>query len=657
MNLRRNPRLGALVVVALALLAPAIALRPIEAGAAADATEPPSPHTSWGAFVDAIHVDLLGVAASPAARADAVADLQTGTVTAGAFVAGLRATDDHVQAVDPMVRLYRAAFLRSPDVGGLDFWLARRRAGTWTLVRIASTFAGSSEFSRRYGALGDRAFVEQIYRNVLGRAGDPGGIAYWTRQLDLRRKSRGHVLASFSESSEHRRTQAPTVDVVVLRTLLLDAAPTPAQVQADVDELGSIGLPAYAATLLRADRYRARFAPPTGITERASVSSVGGQAAQGAYAPEISADGRFVAFTSSSQDLVDGDPERAGASNTDALVHDRLTGTTELVSVTDRDAPANGGSQAGAISGDGRYVAFLSDATNLVARNTNAQRDAFVRDRVAGTTTRVSATIDGEQGDVTTGTVDISDDGRMVLLSTFVSSQADVPGPPLVLVDRLTGDRQFVRPADAAAGETAGGWDLSGDGSTVAFTWSHRPQTPEEGYDTYGYVWDRATATATRISGPPETTATSVTGISTSADGALVSFVASVRETDTTAATSEVVVWSRATGATTPATDALVPGTTEPIQTRLSGDGRWLAVAVVLPDDSGERHHVVLIDLIRRSSRVVDASADGVPSDRGAADPRLSFDGRVIVYQSLSSDLVGGDTNGQPDAFSWLRPA
>ena len=112
--------------------------------------------------------------------------------------------------------------------------------------------------------------------------------------------------------------------------------------------------------------------------------------------PVVSASGRYIAFTSSADDLVAGDTNRSP----DVFVRDRGTGRTERVSVR-TDGRQAGRSAAGstepAISGDGRYVAFTSAAPNLVRGDTNGASDVFVRDRVAGSTVRVSLASGGAQ--------------------------------------------------------------------------------------------------------------------------------------------------------------------------------------------------------------------------------------------------------------------
>ncbi len=171
----------------------------------------------------------------------------------------------------------------------------------------------------------------------------------------------------------------------------------------------------------------------TGGLELASVRSDGTQAAIFGVAPgtgTISADGRFVAFASIASDLVAGDTNGA----LDAFVHDRVTGITERVSVTTGGAQANAsaiGSVAPRLSADGRFVVFRSDASNLVADDTNGYFDIFVRDRLSATTERVSLRDDGLQaahnGVSTEFSCEISGDGRTLVFQTgdSLASPAD----------------------------------------------------------------------------------------------------------------------------------------------------------------------------------------------------------------------------------------
>jgi Tol biopolymer transport system component len=148
-----------------------------------------------------------------------------------------------------------------------------------------------------------------------------------------------------------------------------------------------------------------------GTTSRVSVDSTGIQADLASGDPAMSADGRFVAFESRASNLVAGDTNGAY----DVFVRDTVAGTTSRVSVDSTGAQANDGSVSDAISADGRYVTFTSVATNLVAGgDTNDSGDVFVRDTLLGTTARVSVDMVGAEADGSSGSSVISADGRYI---------------------------------------------------------------------------------------------------------------------------------------------------------------------------------------------------------------------------------------------------
>jgi hypothetical protein len=151
--------------------------------------------------------------------------------------------------------------------------------------------------------------------------------------------------------------------------------------------------------------------------ERVSVASGGVQANAGSEFASITPDGRFVAFTSTSSNLVANDTN----GQRDVFVHDRLTGTTERVSVTSNGTQLNGGSQLPTISDDGRYVAFHGLATNGVS-DTNGTDDAFVFDRQTDTLVRLSSTSTGAAGNAQSAMATISADGQYVTFASFASN-------------------------------------------------------------------------------------------------------------------------------------------------------------------------------------------------------------------------------------------
>ncbi len=210
----------------------------------------------------------------------------------------------------------------------------------------------------------------------------------------------------------------------------------------------------------------------TGITERVSVDSSGAQGNDASSErPALSADGSVVAFTSLASNLVAGDTN--GAS--DAFVRDRGAGTTERASVDSAGNETDGLVVDGpALSGDGRFVAFESDATDLVPNDTNGWDDVFVHDRWSRATERASVATSGAQAKAPCQLPAISADGRFVAFTTF--AQNLVPGDTNVASDVFVHDRLggFTDCVSVAPTGAPADWDsrlaaLAGDGQVVVF--------------------------------------------------------------------------------------------------------------------------------------------------------------------------------------------
>lgn len=181
-----------------------------------------------------------------------------GGVLPGAQIDALRDGSDATGNVDPVIRLYSAYFLRPPDKSGFAFWLNRRRSGSWTIAKISANFADSSEFKNRYGSLSNSDFVTLVYQNVLGRAPDSGGLSYWTGQLDQRKKSRGQVMANFSESNEYRTKRASYVDASSLLLQLLGTSPSRSAAEALAAEIDGSTLAVTVRRLIHEPSFDAR---------------------------------------------------------------------------------------------------------------------------------------------------------------------------------------------------------------------------------------------------------------------------------------------------------------------------------------------------------------------------------------------------------------
>ena len=172
----------------------------------------------------------------------------------------------------------------------------------------------------------------------------------------------------------------------------------------------------------------------TGDTERVSVNSGGGESDSRSSYAALSADGRFVTFASAAGNLVAGDDN----GKDDIFVHDRQTGLTSRVSVDSAGIQANDHSltEGPRISADGRFVAFDSEATNLVPGDTNGSADVFLHDRQTGDTQRVSVDSAGSQGNALSSAPDINQDGGFVVFGSNASNliTGDTNGMPDVFV-------------------------------------------------------------------------------------------------------------------------------------------------------------------------------------------------------------------------------
>ena len=208
----------------------------------------------------------------------------------------------------------------------------------------------------------------------------------------------------------------------------------------------------------------------TGALVCASVDPNGAATTRHSADPAISSDGAFVAFSTDQDGLVAGDVN----GEQDVVVRDLVAGVTELASVDSSGAQADGASSDPAISADGRYVAFTSVATNLVAGDTNGRADVFVRDRQTGTTTRVSLDSGGGEADADCLHPSLSADGRLV---GFVSAATDLVAgdgngvSDVFLHDTVTGatTRLSVDPSGAEGNGASDAAQLSADGRSVCF--------------------------------------------------------------------------------------------------------------------------------------------------------------------------------------------
>lgn len=152
-----------------------------------------------------------------------------------------------------VARLYRATFARDADSTGMAYWIGQLRAGR-LLADTASYFASSPEFQRRYGPLDNGAFVDLVYQNVLGRAPDAGGRAYWIDRL-AHGLSRGGLMIGFSDAAEYRNANEPDIDRLIELFGAIQRVPSSSELQA----LRPLTLDQIAAGIPNSLEYNRRF--------------------------------------------------------------------------------------------------------------------------------------------------------------------------------------------------------------------------------------------------------------------------------------------------------------------------------------------------------------------------------------------------------------
>lgn len=246
------------------------------------------PFASWQALIDRQYLDVLGRKPTGDERGSWVARLSAGE-TVGQLVDELRRSTENQTNVDPTARLYRAFLGRTPDAGGLKFWIGRRRSGKSSLSQMADSFAVSKEFTSKYGTLANRQFVLRIYTDVLGRTPDLRGVDYWTGKLDRKTRTRGAVMIGFSDSNEYKVKQANNTDVAAAYTLLLRRAPKATELSAWTEaRSGGASHAQVLDELLNGEEYvtlvlqTATSPPPVGGSPTTTVPGQGGDGQGGA---------------------------------------------------------------------------------------------------------------------------------------------------------------------------------------------------------------------------------------------------------------------------------------------------------------------------------------------------------------------------------------
>jgi hypothetical protein len=385
----------------------------------------------------------------------------------------------------------------------------------------------------------------------------------------------------------------------------------------------------------------------------------------------ISTNGRYVLFESAASDLVTGDTNGW----TDVFVRDLWTGTNRLVSVATNGLAGNGGSSEAVMTPDGRYVAFVSQASDLAPGDNDVYKDVFVRDLVTGTTRLVSVRTN-VPGNYNMATPVITPDGRYV---AFFSTARLVPAVPttageVYLRDMVSGTTTWVstnawmtatnllnlNSANASSYHPA----ISDDGRFVAFKtgWTDGLDPPPAPgiAATLVFVYDTVAGTNTLIATngfPPWVQNDDVYGPEMTPDGRFITF--GQEEVVGGVTNASVRLWDMSAGSNTLVSANLsgqVSANSLSYAPAMSPDGRFVTflsnATNMVANIVSNGFHIYVRDMQSNTTVLVDADTNGIGStDFEGAAPSVSADGTLVTFSGPDGKLVAGDTNKAFDVF------
>ncbi|MFT3954125.1 MAG: hypothetical protein QM722_06945 [Piscinibacter sp.] len=348
----------------------------------------------------------------------------------------------------------------------------------------------------------------------------------------------------------------------------------------------------------------------TGTVQRVSTTAAGTESSGGdSFVHSISPDGRYVVFHSLASNLVAGD----GNGVQDVFVKDVLTGTIQRLSTSGAGVEANGSSAQGRFAADGRYVVFESQATNLVAGDTNGVSDIFVKDLLTGAVTRVNTDAAGNQANASATRAQISADGRYVLFDSGATNllPGDTGTLDVFVKDLRTGTIVKVSSSEAGVGGNGASSRavFSADGRSVVFE-------------------------------------TNASNLGVGDDGGVTDIVFKNLDSGVLRLVS--------------ADAAAAAGNGSSLSPAISADGRWVvfdsgATNLVGGDANGARD-IFVKDMVSGEVRLVSTNAAGIQGSGTNELAQISADGRWISFRSTATTLVSGDTNAALDTFRVRNP-
>lgn len=392
------------------------------------------------------------------------------------------------------------------------------------------------------------------------------------------------------------------------------------------------------------------------------------------YRPYISADGRFVAFDSTASNLVASDMNNKN----DVFERNLATGATSLVSTSSSGVQANDGSIVSTVSRTGRYVLFYSQASNLVDGSTTDTTYAqlYLRDTTNNTTTLLSQNSSGVTANNNVEGMDVSSDGRFVL---FVSAATNLgptvtnSGSNLYMLDRVTNTFSILNKATDGSLPNTTTWapygHMSCDGSLVVFQ-SGANLTGESTSNPIGiYLLDRRGSD--RLTDVTIGSNSATLGANISCSGDYIGFLSKATNldtsiTDTSMNNYHAYAYNRVNG-TFSVVDVSSSGTAGNLGVLyypLTGEERFMqlsdngaavfkspATNLASSATSGN-NQIYFRNLNAGTTELLSANSSGTEGNSESKSPTIASDGKTGVYQSVATNLVTSDTNGYQDLFS-----
>ncbi|MEK0316992.1 fibronectin type III domain-containing protein [Cohnella sp. 56] len=338
-----------------------------------------------------------------------------------------------------------------------------------------------------------------------------------------------------------------------------------------------------------------------GLPVKISAAPGGAAGTGDSKSASVSGDGRFVAFASASTNLIEGDTN----GKQDIFLRDRVAGTTKRISLGTGGAQADGDSYAPYVSFDGNYVLFTSKAKNLIANDANGNEDLFLYDAMSGTVERAAEFVPGSEFAGTGSSYQISADGRYVAYAGKPSSSGNCD---IWLLDRRTKKTTLITRQSYIYETTRSRLSISADGRYVAFDSYSRDIVPDDTGSVFSgtkyrdvYLYDTALGEMKKISRAP--------------DG------------KTGNASSQYPV--------------------------VSADGRYVAYKSaannIVPGATGAAWKIYVYDRIAGTTELASVGSDGKQGTADAEETSISADGRYVAFQT--ADAYDPADTGQKDIY------